>query len=204
MLMGAPQCEPRSAPAAGGALALTPPHPLPSLPGQRCQDLLVQLYLQRPELRVHAPEALLRSMGATASSICKVSWHPLPWSVASEVGARMGHGHASSDLKARREPGMRRVVSGRPVSATAWRPVGAAFLPRSPRCGAETRVFLRPRPSSVRGAGPGRVVRVVRFDVCRHPGCPLPALSPALSLRLSCVFCRQTPCALQAGSCRSV
>lgn len=43
-----------------------------SPPGQRCQDLLVQLYLQRPELRVHAPEALLRSMGASASSICKL------------------------------------------------------------------------------------------------------------------------------------
>ncbi|XP_035870708.1 integrator complex subunit 1 isoform X1 [Phyllostomus discolor] len=43
-----------------------------SVLGQRCRDLLVQLYLQRPELRTHAPEALLRSVGATASSICKL------------------------------------------------------------------------------------------------------------------------------------
>ncbi|KAM7143374.1 integrator complex subunit 1 [Molossus nigricans] len=43
-----------------------------SVPGQRCQDLLVQLYLQRPELRVHAPEVLLHSVAATASSICKL------------------------------------------------------------------------------------------------------------------------------------
>ncbi|XP_045432794.1 integrator complex subunit 1 isoform X2 [Pipistrellus kuhlii] len=43
-----------------------------SPPGQRCRDLLVQLYLQRPELRAHAPEALLCSVGATASSICKL------------------------------------------------------------------------------------------------------------------------------------
>ncbi|KAM5301254.1 integrator complex subunit 1 isoform 1-T1 [Glossophaga mutica] len=43
-----------------------------SVLGQRCRDLLVQLYLQRPELRAHAPEALLHSVGATASSICKL------------------------------------------------------------------------------------------------------------------------------------
>uniref|UniRef100_K9IQL1 Uncharacterized protein n=1 Tax=Desmodus rotundus TaxID=9430 RepID=K9IQL1_DESRO len=43
-----------------------------SVPGQRCRDLLVQLYLQRPELRAHAPEALLHGVGATASSICKL------------------------------------------------------------------------------------------------------------------------------------
>ncbi|XP_036913853.1 integrator complex subunit 1 isoform X2 [Sturnira hondurensis] len=43
-----------------------------SVLGQRCRDLLVQLYLQRPELRVHAPEALLHSVGAAASSTCKL------------------------------------------------------------------------------------------------------------------------------------
>ncbi|XP_054429276.1 integrator complex subunit 1 [Pteronotus mesoamericanus] len=43
-----------------------------SVPGQRCRDLLVQLYLQRPELRAHAPEVLLHGAGATTSSICKL------------------------------------------------------------------------------------------------------------------------------------
>lgn len=43
-----------------------------SMRGRRCRDLLVQLYLQRPELRVLVPEALLHGEGATASSICKV------------------------------------------------------------------------------------------------------------------------------------
>lgn len=32
----------------------------------------MQLYLQRPELRVSVPEALLHGEGATASSTCKV------------------------------------------------------------------------------------------------------------------------------------
>lgn len=40
--------------------------------GQRCRDLLLQLYLQRPEVRVPVPEVLLQSEGATSSSICKV------------------------------------------------------------------------------------------------------------------------------------
>lgn len=44
-----------------------------SVLGRRCRDLLVQLYLQWPELRVPLPEALLHSGGATGSSTCKVS-----------------------------------------------------------------------------------------------------------------------------------
>ncbi|XP_047389738.1 integrator complex subunit 1 isoform X2 [Sciurus carolinensis] len=43
-----------------------------SLLGKRCQDLLLQLYLQRPELRVPVPEVLLHGEGATGSSICKL------------------------------------------------------------------------------------------------------------------------------------
>ncbi|XP_008849644.1 integrator complex subunit 1 isoform X3 [Nannospalax galili] len=43
-----------------------------SVLGQRCRDLLLQLYLQRPELRVPVPEVLLHSEGATSSSICKL------------------------------------------------------------------------------------------------------------------------------------
>lgn len=43
-----------------------------SVLGQRCRDLLVQLYLQRPELRVPVHEVLLHSAGATGSSVCKV------------------------------------------------------------------------------------------------------------------------------------
>lgn len=43
-----------------------------SVLGQRCRDLLLQLYLQRPEVRVPVPEVLLHSEGATSSSICKV------------------------------------------------------------------------------------------------------------------------------------
>ncbi|XP_019493101.1 PREDICTED: integrator complex subunit 1 [Hipposideros armiger] len=43
-----------------------------SVLGQRSRDLLVQLYLQRPELRVSVPEALLHGEGATASSTCKL------------------------------------------------------------------------------------------------------------------------------------
>ncbi|XP_015974610.2 integrator complex subunit 1 isoform X3 [Rousettus aegyptiacus] len=43
-----------------------------SVRGQRCRDLLVQLYLQRPELRGPAPEILLHGEGATTSSICKL------------------------------------------------------------------------------------------------------------------------------------
>lgn len=55
---------------------LSDPVPLPSalssVLGQRCRDLLLQLYLQRPEVRVPVPEVLLQSEGATSSSICKV------------------------------------------------------------------------------------------------------------------------------------
>uniref|UniRef100_A0A481C763 Integrator complex subunit 1 n=2 Tax=Sus scrofa TaxID=9823 RepID=A0A481C763_PIG len=40
--------------------------------GKRCRDLLVQLYLQRPELRVPVPEVLLHSEGAAGSSVCKL------------------------------------------------------------------------------------------------------------------------------------
>uniref|UniRef100_A0A8C4MU64 Integrator complex subunit 1 n=1 Tax=Equus asinus asinus TaxID=83772 RepID=A0A8C4MU64_EQUAS len=43
-----------------------------SVLGQRCRDLLVQLYLQRPELRVPVHEVLLHSAGATGSSVCKL------------------------------------------------------------------------------------------------------------------------------------
>uniref|UniRef100_A0A8C0Z4A0 Integrator complex subunit 1 n=1 Tax=Canis lupus familiaris TaxID=9615 RepID=A0A8C0Z4A0_CANLF len=43
-----------------------------SVLGRRCRDLLVQLYLQWPELRVPLPEALLHSGGATGSSTCKL------------------------------------------------------------------------------------------------------------------------------------
>ncbi|XP_058148461.1 integrator complex subunit 1 isoform X1 [Dasypus novemcinctus] len=43
-----------------------------SVAGRRCRDLLLQLYLQRPELRVPLPEALLRSEGAPSSSVCKL------------------------------------------------------------------------------------------------------------------------------------
>ncbi|KAL4826550.1 hypothetical protein H8958_005464 [Nasalis larvatus] len=43
-----------------------------SVLGRRCRDLLLQLYLQRPELRVPVPEVLLHSEGATSSSICKL------------------------------------------------------------------------------------------------------------------------------------
>ncbi|GAB5582628.1 integrator complex subunit 1 isoform X2 [Prionailurus iriomotensis] len=43
-----------------------------SVPGRRCRDLLVQLYLQWPELRAPVPEALLHSGGATGSSTCKL------------------------------------------------------------------------------------------------------------------------------------
>ncbi|XP_055984334.1 integrator complex subunit 1 isoform X1 [Sorex fumeus] len=38
--------------------------------GGPCRDLLLQLYLQRPELRLPAPEVLLCGQGATASSVC--------------------------------------------------------------------------------------------------------------------------------------
>nr|XP_035145705.2 integrator complex subunit 1 isoform X4 [Callithrix jacchus] len=43
-----------------------------SVLGRCCRDLLLQLYLQRPELRVPVPEVLLHSEGATGSSICKL------------------------------------------------------------------------------------------------------------------------------------
>ncbi|XP_027623842.1 integrator complex subunit 1 isoform X2 [Tupaia chinensis] len=43
-----------------------------SVLGRRCRDLLLQLYLQRPELRVPVPDVLLHSEGATSSSICKL------------------------------------------------------------------------------------------------------------------------------------
>uniref|UniRef100_H2PLA8 Integrator complex subunit 1 n=1 Tax=Pongo abelii TaxID=9601 RepID=H2PLA8_PONAB len=43
-----------------------------SVLGRRCRDLLLQLYLQRPELRVPVPEVLLHSEGAASSSVCKL------------------------------------------------------------------------------------------------------------------------------------
>ncbi|KAK2501810.1 hypothetical protein MC885_012622 [Smutsia gigantea] len=42
-----------------------------SVLGKRCRDLLTQLYLQWPELRVPVPEGLLHSEGAASSSTCK-------------------------------------------------------------------------------------------------------------------------------------
>ncbi|XP_026550147.1 integrator complex subunit 1-like, partial [Notechis scutatus] len=41
--------------------------------GRRCQDLLLQMYLQLPELLVPRPETLLSCEGATDSSLCKVT-----------------------------------------------------------------------------------------------------------------------------------
>ncbi|KAI5764073.1 INTS1 [Gulo gulo luscus] len=43
-----------------------------SVLGRRCRDLLVQLYLQWPELRVPVPEVLPHSGGATSGSTCKL------------------------------------------------------------------------------------------------------------------------------------
>ncbi|XP_036788771.1 integrator complex subunit 1 isoform X1 [Manis pentadactyla] len=43
-----------------------------SVLGKRCRDLLTQLYLQWPELRVPVPEGLLHSEGAASSSTCKL------------------------------------------------------------------------------------------------------------------------------------
>ncbi|XP_042293672.1 integrator complex subunit 1 isoform X1 [Sceloporus undulatus] len=40
--------------------------------GKHCQDLLLQMYLQLPELLIPVPETLLSSEGATASSTCKL------------------------------------------------------------------------------------------------------------------------------------
>ena len=40
--------------------------------GKCSRDLLVQLYLQRPDLRVPLPDVLLHSQGAAGSSVCKV------------------------------------------------------------------------------------------------------------------------------------
>lgn len=40
--------------------------------GRHCRDLLVYLYLQRPDLRVPVPGVLLHSEGAASSSVCKV------------------------------------------------------------------------------------------------------------------------------------
>ncbi|XP_007467137.1 PREDICTED: integrator complex subunit 1 [Lipotes vexillifer] len=43
-----------------------------SVLGRRCRDLLVHLYLQRPDLRVPVPDILLHSEGAAGSSVCKL------------------------------------------------------------------------------------------------------------------------------------
>ncbi|XP_077172247.1 integrator complex subunit 1 [Paroedura picta] len=40
--------------------------------GKHCQDLLLQIYLQLPEILVPVPETLLPSEGATSSSTCKL------------------------------------------------------------------------------------------------------------------------------------
>ncbi|KAK2116544.1 Integrator complex subunit 1 [Saguinus oedipus] len=60
-----------------------------SVLGRCCRDLLLQLYLQRPELRVPVPEVLLHSEGATGSSVCKpwrnqflCSWRGMKWILA--------------------------------------------------------------------------------------------------------------------------
>lgn len=78
-----------------------------SVPGRRCRDLLVQLYLQWPELRVPAPEALLHGGGAAGGSTCKVS----------DGGARRWGSHfrlmkkcGCSDLQLKWERGWHRCV----------------------------------------------------------------------------------------------
>ncbi|XP_007939442.1 integrator complex subunit 1 [Orycteropus afer afer] len=43
-----------------------------SVAGKRCRELLLQIYLQRPELRGPVPEVLLRGEGAPGSSVCKL------------------------------------------------------------------------------------------------------------------------------------
>uniref|UniRef100_A0A8C9EAZ8 Integrator complex subunit 1 n=1 Tax=Phocoena sinus TaxID=42100 RepID=A0A8C9EAZ8_PHOSS len=43
-----------------------------SMLGRHCRDLLVYLYLQRPDLRVPVPGVLLHSEGAASSSVCKL------------------------------------------------------------------------------------------------------------------------------------
>ncbi|XP_006889666.1 PREDICTED: integrator complex subunit 1 [Elephantulus edwardii] len=43
-----------------------------SVVGRRCRELLVQMYLQRPELRGPVPEVLLHGQGAPGSSVCKL------------------------------------------------------------------------------------------------------------------------------------
>ncbi|XP_040087806.1 integrator complex subunit 1 isoform X2 [Oryx dammah] len=43
-----------------------------SVLGRCSRDLLVQLYLQRPDLRVPLPDVLLHSQGAAGSSVCKL------------------------------------------------------------------------------------------------------------------------------------
>ncbi|TKC49787.1 hypothetical protein EI555_002508 [Monodon monoceros] len=43
-----------------------------SVLGRHCRDLLVHLYLQRPDLRVPVPGVLLHSEGAASSSVCKL------------------------------------------------------------------------------------------------------------------------------------
>ncbi|XP_044792301.1 integrator complex subunit 1 isoform X2 [Bubalus bubalis] len=43
-----------------------------SVLGKCSRDLLVQLYLQRPDLRVPLPDVLLHSQGAAGSSVCKL------------------------------------------------------------------------------------------------------------------------------------
>ncbi|XP_049759647.1 integrator complex subunit 1 isoform X1 [Elephas maximus indicus] len=43
-----------------------------SVVGKRCRELLLQIYLQRPELRGPVPEVLLQGQGAPGSSICKL------------------------------------------------------------------------------------------------------------------------------------
>uniref|UniRef100_A0A8B9YS01 Integrator complex subunit 1 n=2 Tax=Bos mutus grunniens TaxID=30521 RepID=A0A8B9YS01_BOSMU len=48
-----------------------------SVLGKCSRDLLVQLYLQRPDLRVPLPDVLLHSQGATGSSVCKVRHLPM-------------------------------------------------------------------------------------------------------------------------------
>lgn len=185
--------SPGLAPAAGGALALTPPSPpphspAPSLPGQRCQDLLVQLYLQRPELRVHAPEALLRSMGATASSICKVS-RALPRACCFGGGGHEGH---VSRVKTGQEPAAWGAMRGQPCALTPGRrPDVAGLLGRQSSGWSRDRVFLRPvlaQPGTRPGVGAVWSVTCPEGRMATSelsPGCPLraPLPPPALPAR---------------------
>uniref|UniRef100_G3RX15 Integrator complex subunit 1 n=1 Tax=Gorilla gorilla gorilla TaxID=9595 RepID=G3RX15_GORGO len=68
-----------------------------SVLGRRCRDLLLQLYLQRPELRVPVPEVLLHSEGAASSSVCKVRAQLCPRGLAPGAGSGPSWGRAPGE-----------------------------------------------------------------------------------------------------------